>query len=229
MEDWFRNPYFWSLKTEHSRLALGSAAGKALRFPADVIPFGGLAEESVEALAELRELMAPGESIYVTASALPSVDGLEPVLEATGLQMVFPAELELPALVKDVAVRELRAADAPRMVGLTDVAFPGYFRRRTYVLGRYFGVEIDGELIAMAGERLALPGLREISAVCTHPAHRGKGYAGALIAHLMKAQRDAGLASFLHVLATNVGAIGVYERLGFVKTRELMWRQVRRS
>ena len=29
----------------------------------------------------------------------------------------------------------------------------------------------------MAGERLALPGYREVSAVCTDPAHLGHGYA----------------------------------------------------
>jgi predicted GNAT family acetyltransferase len=30
----------------------------------------------------------------------------------------------------------------------------------------------------MAGERMALPGAVEISAVCTHPDHLGKGLAG---------------------------------------------------
>ncbi len=101
------------------------------------------------------------------------------------------------------------------MVALTDVAFPGYFRPRTYILGRYFGIEIDGQLIAMAGERLALPGYREISAVCTHPAHTGKGYAATLIQHLMRIHAAAGLRSFLHVSQSNQRAIALYERLGY--------------
>jgi predicted GNAT family acetyltransferase len=44
-------------------------------------------------------------------------------------------------------------------------------------MGAYYGIRIGNELIAMAGERLAVPGFREISAVVTHPAHTGHGYA----------------------------------------------------
>ena len=55
-------------------------------------------------------------------------------------------------------IRSLTIEDAPAMVALTDVAFPGFFRSDTYRLGRYFGLHREGELIAMAGERIALPG-----------------------------------------------------------------------
>jgi predicted GNAT family acetyltransferase len=69
----------------------------------------------------------------------------------------------------------------------------------------------------MAGERLRIPGYTEISAVCTHPDYLGKGYASALLEMLMARICDRGELPFLHVRATNVRAIQVYERLGFRK------------
>ena len=68
----------------------------------------------------------------------------------------------------------------------------------------------------MAGERLAVPGLSEISAVCTHPAHTGKGYARLLMNRLLKDHASAGLKSFLHVSKTNTRAAAIYNRMGFV-------------
>jgi ribosomal protein S18 acetylase RimI-like enzyme len=225
-EEMFANPYWYSLKTEHAGLAIGP--GPALRFAADVIPFAGVSAPDQASLSALRELLLPGESIYVTAETIASAPGLELVKDLPGWQMHFrgppPASQEQQA----PRIRELHATDAPAMVALTNVAFPGYFRPRTYVLGRYFGIEIDGQLIAMAGERLALPGYREISAVCTHPAHTGKGYAAVLIQHLMRKHAAAGLRSFLHVAQANGRAIAIYERLGYTKARPIFFRSLRR-
>jgi predicted GNAT family acetyltransferase len=106
------------------------------------------------------------------------------------------------------------------MLKLTSIAFPGFFRKRTVLLGSYYGIRVDGELVAMAGERMALPGFVEISAVCTHPEHTGKGYAGHLMSLLMRDHAKAGLRSFLHVNAENERAIALYKRLGFSDARE---------
>jgi predicted GNAT family acetyltransferase len=76
---------------------------------------------------------------------------------------------------------------------------------------------VNGELIAMAGERLHLPGHTEISAVCTHPDHLGHGYATALITWLMERISNRGEQAFLHVRAENARAVALYERLGFQK------------
>ncbi len=222
------NPYFAALETVQAELALG--VGTARRFPADVIPFGGVRTPDAEGMASLRDLLAPGESIYMTGAVLASVPGLEHVEEFGGLQMMF--EGDVPAALEPgqaPAIRELSGADAAAMVGLTNVAFPGFFRARTYVLGNFFGIELGGQLIAMAGERLALPGLREISTVCTHPEHRGRGYARLLIEHVLRLQAAAGLRSFLQLAAANTRALALYEQLGFRTLRPLVFNQVRRS
>jgi predicted GNAT family acetyltransferase len=81
----------------------------------------------------------------------------------------------------------------------------------------------------MSGERLALPGMRELSAVCTHPRYTGKGFAARLITHVLSAHSAAGLETFLHVSATNHRAIDLYHRLGFVTRREITLHQIRRA
>ena len=106
------------------------------------------------------------------------------------------------------------------MVDLTTLAFPGFFRRRTYLMGVYYGMHIDGALVAMAGERMALPNYREVSGVCTHPAHTGKGFAATLITYLMHEHAASGLISLLHVGAANARAIALYRRLGFSVRKE---------
>jgi len=105
------------------------------------------------------------------------------------------------------------------MVALADLTRPGPFRDRTNELGSFFGIFESGRLVAMAGERLHLPRHVEVSAVCTHPDARGRGYARMLIARVMDGIRDRARIPFLHSFAHNEGAIRVYESLGFRQRR----------
>ncbi|MFI7131681.1 GNAT family N-acetyltransferase [Nonomuraea sp. NPDC050153] len=79
----------------------------------------------------------------------------------------------------------------------------------------------------MAGERLHPPGWTEISAVCTDPAHRGRGLATRLVLAVAAGIRDRGETPFLHASAANVGAIRLYQRLGFRLRRTTNFRAVR--
>lgn len=67
----------------------------------------------------------------------------------------------------------------------------------------------------MAGERMKMPGLSEVSGVCTHPDHRGRGYAGTLMRMVAERMLARGETPWLHAYASNAGAIGLYESLGF--------------
>jgi ribosomal protein S18 acetylase RimI-like enzyme len=218
-----------ALTTENAWLAVSSPLAR--RYPADVVPIAGVRDASVEGLAELRELLSPGETLYVARAgeSLPSCYGLTVLTELVALQMAYRRPQRGVIEAADIAIEELTGANADEMVALTDVAFPGFFRPRTYLMGHYYGIRVGGELVSMAGERLALPGLREVSAVCTHPAHRGRGYAAQLIRHVLGCQAAAGLDSFLHVSDFNHGAIALYERLGFVKIGATRFTRVQRS
>lgn len=217
----FTNPFWSGLATKNAQLAIGGKL--ASRYPAAVIPFGGMPEVRDPAcMAAFRDLLSPGEIVYITGDEVATVDGLVEQVYLPGVQMRFagdPAE----AVWSQEAV-PLGEAEAQEMVALTDVAFPGYFRPQTWRLGSYYGIRVEGQLIAMAGERVSLPGWKEISAVCTHPDHTGKGYAATLVRHVMAEHRKAGIQSYLHASAANSRAIAIYERLGFTHTRGIIFR-----
>jgi predicted GNAT family acetyltransferase len=121
-----------------------------------------------------------------------------------------------------IEIVPLDDAHADEMVALTTLAFPGYFRQRTCLMGSYYGVRSSGgKLIAMGGERLMLDGYSEISGLCSHPDHRGKGLAARLIWELVRNHRRDGLVSWLHVGSQNRRAIDLYLRLGFKHVREV--------
>lgn len=218
MSDIIRNPVWQALTTRHAPLALGDA--RARRYPGDVAPFFAVADASVAA-ADVVALMAPGEAGFVV-DVLP--DGL--VAEPVGdiLQMRLTERVAAP----DEPVLELGEADVPDMLELTNIAYPFFFRPRTRLLGRYVGIRVDGRLVAMAGERMATHDAQEISAICTHPEHTGRGYAARLTLHVAAGAQQRGDRAFLHVSAANTRAVDLYKRLGFVVDAVLpFWRTQR--
>jgi len=109
----------------------------------------------------------------------------------------------------------------PAMSRLAAIAFPDFFRARSAELGTFIGIFESGQLVAMAGERMAWPGSQEISGVCTHPDYTGRGYAGGLTRALVRRHHELGLHSMLHVSRTNLTAHRLYESLGFAVTATL--------
>jgi predicted GNAT family acetyltransferase len=107
------------------------------------------------------------------------------------------------------------------MLVLAEVAKPGPFSSRTPELGHYAGVrDAAGRLLAMAGERLRLPGYVELSGICVAPDARGQGLGAALTLHLARAALARGEAPFLHVFPDNP-AVALYAQLGFQLRRKL--------
>jgi ribosomal protein S18 acetylase RimI-like enzyme len=98
---------------------------------------------------------------------------------------------------------------------------PGPFAQRTIVLGSYVGIRSGDQLVAMAGERMRFDGFTEISAVCTHPDHRGRGHAVLLVSALMRSILARGETPFLHIFSDNTSAAALYRKLGFTYRRSL--------
>jgi GNAT superfamily N-acetyltransferase len=224
-EDPFFNTVWSALHSTQKHFAI--RAGGACKYPADVSPLAAVASGSEADLRDLHRLLAPLEKTHIIGADPPPVPGL--VLEST-LPCLLMTTDECPdvANVAGVDVVLLSIEDAAEMMELISLAFPGYYRMRTREMGSYYGVRKDGKLIAMAGERIAFEGYREISGVCTHPAHTGNGYAAILIAHLLREQAQKGLRSFLHVAARNQRAIQLYQLLGFTIDREVMFHRLSR-
>jgi predicted GNAT family acetyltransferase len=224
-ESLFANPVWSALHTKHRHFAL--TAGDACRYPADVAPFAAVASPNADALLQLHSLLVPGESVWIIGEHYRHLPELVFEQTLSCLQMVLPAEVTPAA--PTIEILALSNDHAPEMVALTDLAFPGFFRARTCEMGSYFGIRFKGELVAMGGERLTLNGYPEISGICTHPDHRGKGFAENLIWHLAGNHRREGFISWLHVSATNQRAINLYRRMGFIEVRRVTLHLVSRK
>jgi len=229
--DVFANPVWHALKTRQSGFA--EVAGEACKYASDVAPFGAVGEWSEDEAEHLRSLLKPKEILYLMGEMPVAAPGeLAPGLvfqgSIAGLQMVLAARADAP-LVQKIDIIQLSSENAAEMVELTTIAFPGYFRMRTCEMGTYYGVRVDGRLVSMAGERMKFDRYVEISGVCTHPEHTGKGYAAALITQLLEDHRRDGWLSCLHLSAANKRAFDLYERLGFVTNREVQFHRVVRD
>ncbi|RXZ73250.1 GNAT family N-acetyltransferase [Agromyces albus] len=204
-------PVWSALTTRQRDLAVGDDLAR--RFDPEIGPFAAVAADDPEHLARLGELVAAhGPVVLLQRDAIPLPPGTTTRLAARGLQLVLDRLRAVPATSDLVP---LTAADAAEMVALAKLTVPGPFESRTPELGGFLGVRVDGRLVAMAGERMKPEGFAEVSGVCTHPDHRGHGYAAMLSAAMADRIVTRGETPFLHVYATNRAAIGLYERLGF--------------
>jgi predicted GNAT family acetyltransferase len=167
--------------------------------------------------ADLRGLVAADEIIGVMGLLPEDLPGWR-VLQVDQVRQLICEDLK-PAARVDAVV--LTKEDVPEMLELVHLAQPGPFLPRTVEMGRYLGLRQDGRLVAMAGERLHLTGFCEVSAVCTHPDYRGRGYGGALTTMVTEAILDRQETPFLHVAPGNDGALNLYIKLGFRIRREV--------
>jgi len=208
------NPIFNALGTCQANFV--ETYGVLRRFPPKVTPLGGFPEPNAEGFAAVRGLLAAGGGLGLfLPKRMDAPEGLEIMLDGALLQMILEDDARLEPDRKPYGFIELGEADVPEMVELATLTKPGPFDTRTREMGTYLGIRKEGKLVAMAGERLKLPGYTEISAVCTHPDHLGHGYAGFLMTILAERIRERGETPILHVRAENARAVQLYERLGF--------------
>ncbi len=221
--DVLANPAWASLAGAHAHLA--QVRGRARRYPADVSPFAAVADvRDPAAWADLAALAGPGADVRVPgAEEVPA--GWELVQRLPGVQMVATAAL---AAAPDPEAVELGEDDVDDALDLVARTRPGPFGRRTRLLGRYLGVrDASGRLVAMAGERMAPPGWTEVSAVCTDPSVRGRGYASRLVRAVAAGILERGDRPLLHASADNTSALRLYAALGFERSRAVPFHLLR--
>lgn len=213
------NPIWAALSTHHRGFAL--TAGEARRYPPDIAPFVAVPRAGPIDGAALGALAQAAETLFLLGPRPEAPAGWR-IDELPRLaQMVCAAPMTEPP---GPAIVPLTEAHRPAVLALTALVYPHYFRPRTMALGRYFGVFADGWLAAMIGERMSVPGFREVSAVCTHPDFGGRGLARRLLAFLTNDILRRGETPFLHVSPQNQRAKGLYEQSGYAtRTAIAFW------
>ena len=213
-------PIWSALSGPQAHLAIRKGGAVRIRpeigvFAAAAAP--GAAEDLAATIARY-----PGVG-FLEAEGTPLADwtppGAEVVLRATLVQMVATQVTPGPS----VDWTSLGEADAEEVYELAMMTRPGPFRPRTFEFGGFIGVRDQGRLIAMAGTRLRVEGYSEVSAVCTHPDHRGRGLAKALMREVIGRILDEGDACFLHAFADREATIALYRSLGFEPRQRILY------
>jgi ribosomal protein S18 acetylase RimI-like enzyme len=205
------NPVWSALTTRQRSFATGDELAR--RFPREIAPFAAFPAVSEASFDALAGLLASDEEIALVT--------LEPIDIPSRFEVTRsePINQMLCTPVQSAAPRtqltQLGPDDIDDMLALVDLTKPGPFGIRTRELGDYLGIRVDGQLVAMAGERMHVDGYTEVSAVCTHPLYRGRGFSRDLITAVSNGIVARGEVPFLHVFGDNASAIALYEKLGF--------------
>ena len=219
MEPVLDNPVWHAITGPQRRLARIADGETAGRFEPEVSVFGAVAGLDPSAWAALASVL-DGENVValLRPEDVEVPDGWRTFAAVPCHQYVAD---ELP-VAPSVDLVELGPGDAAEMQALVELTEPGPFGPRTHEMGTYLGLRRAGSLVAMAGQRLRLPGHTEISAVCVHPEARREGLGGTFTLAVAARIRAAGDEPFLHVRHGNDGAIELYERLGFRRRRDII-------
>lgn len=190
-------------------------------------PFAASNDRSTNALLALAACSPGVDGLWVVEDAdFPLPPGMTLVKSALCHQMLADG-LTPGGKVLDVV--SLSDDDAAEMLALALLTKPGPFAARTHAIGNFIGVRIDGRLAAMAGERMRMDGLAEVSGVCTHPDFRGRGLASNLMRMVAERIVARGDQPFLHTYADNAVAIAMYESLGFRFRKALVLKALTRG
>ena len=217
------NPAWYALHETHKNFAIGIDGLKG--YQKNIVAFAAWNTSINNGLKQLDDLIEPDESFFIIGemSDLPSNYLIERTIIC--LQMICTAEINVNTSANIIQLHE---TEADQMAALTKLVMPGYYKHDTRLMGDYFGIVDDDQLVAMAGERIRLNGLTEVSAVVTHPAFTGRRYAQQLVAQVVNTNLAAGNIPFLHTGQNNERAIRMYEYLGFKKRRIINFTKIKR-
>ncbi len=218
------NPAWYALHETHTNFCIGIDGLKG--YQKNIVAFAAWDTSNTEGLNRLDELIELNESFFIIGEMAPLPSNYLIERTITCLQMICTSEITIN---NSAAIVQLGEAAANEMTALTKLVMPGYYKHDTRLMGDYYGIMDNQQLVAMAGERICLNGLTEVSAVVTHPAFTGRKFAQQLVAKVVNKNLAAGIIPFLHTGHTNERAIRMYEYLGFEKRRFISFTKIKRE
>jgi GNAT superfamily N-acetyltransferase len=225
IEEKLKNPVWYSLNEAHHKFLI-EYDGVQFYHP-DVCTFGAFFDASKTAKALNKYAKIAEKFFLVSENQTPIIDSDTVVLEKKidGCQMVLQNLIEVK-ITENIVL--LTGEYSDEIYDLIWLVMPGFYQKRGFEMGKYYGVFKDNKLVAIAGQRMQTNDFIEISGVVTHPEYTRKGLAKQLIAYSTKEILKENKLPMLH---TNKGnfAIPLYEKLGYKITRDMNWWLYRRK
>lgn len=217
------SPAWNSLNEIHCPLAIGN--DKVKFYKPSICPFGGINSKQAGLVSFLNK-HPELSSFFIIGEKPQTAAGLIIEKKLSCLQMVCSAPVTIKFREEIVCLNNTYTKELASLVNLVQ---PGYFEPGTTLMGDYFGIFQNDQLVAVTGERMKMFGFTEISAVVTHPHFTGKGFAKQLVAYAANKQFADNTIPYLHVAETNENAIKLYEKLGFVTRRKISFWKMKRT
>jgi len=216
------NPVWHSLSEVHKSFSINY---KDLKFYApDFCPFGSSKDER-DASSQIDEYSELADNFFIVGIRPKVSDRIILKNELVCLQMIIESLIDLE-IKKEIIKLNGKHDDA--LFDLVNLVQPGYFKKKTALMGDYFGIFMDGRLVSVTGERMKMDESTEVSAVVTHPLFTGRGYAKQLVAYTVNQIFKQNKIPYLHVAEKNNSAIRLYEALGFKTRRKIsFWNLIR--
>lgn len=225
LKEQLKNPVWYSLNETHKKF-LKEFNGVQFYNP-EVCTFGSFFDEAKTAKA-LNEYLKTSDNFFlVSENQTPIIDDTKVFLERKidGCQMVLNNLTDV-LITENIVLLTKEFID--EIYDLIWLVMPGYYKKRTFELGKYYGIFKNGKLVAITGQRMQTNHFIEVSAVVTHPDFTRKGLAKQLIAYATKEIIKENKTPILHTNKGNL-AISLYEKLGYKLTRDMNWWSYRKK
>ncbi|WP_299056268.1 GNAT family N-acetyltransferase [uncultured Polaribacter sp.] len=214
-----QNPVWQSLKESHQHFLIDYQGVKF--YDPEICIFGAFENENDTSNA-LDEYAKLADRFFLVCEHKTPTYNSETILlekKIDGYQMVLENNVSI-AITEEIV--QLTNKHIDEVYDLIWLVMPGFYQKRGFEMGTYYGIFKNNKLVAITGQRMQTDHFIEISGVVTHPDYTRKGYAKQLVSYvtseILKEKK-------LPILHTNKGntAITLYQNLGFKITRDMNW------
>lgn len=213
------NPVWKALSETHKAFAINYKGVKF--YDPDICPFGSFIDikDTDKAMELYSELC---HDFFIVGNQQPK-HHQSLILERTVAchQMMINEKIPFEHNYK---IEKLTKLHINELYDLVWLVMPGYFKKRTFEMGDYYGIFMNNKLVAATGERFRMENYTEISAVVTHPDYMRRGMAKQLVIYISNQILKKRKTPILHVVKENTKALKLYNNLGFKIIGEMTWR-----
>ncbi|AUC83109.1 GNAT family N-acetyltransferase [Lacinutrix sp. Bg11-31] len=219
LEDKLANPVWYSLNETHNKFLINYDGVQF--YKPNVCVFGAFFDATKTAKALNAYSKIAERFFLVSENETPIIDTNTIVLERKidGCQMVLENFIDIKITESIVLLTEKHIDEVYDLIWLV---MPGFYQKKGFEMGKYFGIFKDNKLVAITGQRMQTDHFIEVSGVVTHPDYTRKGLAKQLITHTTKAIIKENKLPILHTNKGNA-AIPLYKKLGYKITRDMNW------